>query len=160
MLLLLKAKTDIPNASNINANDMCVSYFGTTAKNLEYEAHKFILHRTNLKDLPKLPDSVRYRNIEKEAWKLMEQGRILYSELPKSFAGDDAILNKHLHTLRKSHLSFNQPPKVAKPKTPKNRLPEEARTESIAVELVATEWVVLVDPESGHNYFYDKVSFQ
>lgn len=107
MLLILKAKTDINNAAGISAESLSLTLFGTTIKNLEYEAYKFILNRINFKDIPKLPDSFRYRHIEKEAWKLMEDGRILYSELPTSFAGDDTILNKHLYNIRKSHLSFN-----------------------------------------------------
>lgn len=154
MLLHLKARFDIPNAAGITADDMCQSFFGTSAKNLKYEAVKFILHRTNLKDIPKLPDSVQYRHIEKEAWKLMEQGRILYSELPKSFAGDDAILNKHLAKLRKSHLSFNMPKPVVVPKVKKNDPPVEVVPEP---EPAPVEWVILLDPESGKEYFYEKV---
>lgn len=128
MLLILKAKTDIPNAVGITAESLSLTLFSTNIKNLEFEAYKFILNRINLKDIDKLPDSFRYRHIEKEAWKLMEDGRILYSELPTSFVGDDTILNKHLYNVRKNYLSFN----VRKPASAVAVAPAEAAAVAVS----------------------------
>ena len=136
---------------------------------MEYEAYKFILNRINLKDIPKLPDSFRYRHIEKEAWKLMEEGRILYSELPTSFAGDDTILNKHLYNVRKNYLSFN----LKKPGTPSavpdnaaaNAAPSTALADGTTATSLPTAplanpsapWVKEVDRD-GKPYYYNQVS--
>lgn len=154
MLLRLHARADIPNSNGETADNLCIKLFGTTAKNMEYEAIKFLLHRTPLKDIPRLPDDPRYRHIEKEAWGLMEQGRVLYSELPKSFGGADPILDKHLALIRKNFLSFNLPKKQGESKDAALDGDTPAATES-AADAVASEnpWVLTADANGNQYYF-------
>ena len=172
ILLIMKARFDIPNKTGETADSLSLKLFGTSAKNLKYEAYKFILNRTPLKDISKLPDSIRYRNIEKEAWKLMEEGRILYSELPKSFGGSDPILDKHLHVIRRDYLSFNLPPKPVILKGKAARLAAEAavaeamrideeekeKKKLLAQAEATSDWIMTADGD-GNQYYYNQVQY-
>lgn len=165
MLLRLNARFDIANAAGETADQLCVKMFGTTAKNLQYEAVKFLLHRTPLKDISKLPDDPRYRHIDKEAWKLMEQGRVLYTELPKSLGGADPILDKHLCLIRKNYLSFNLPKKAASPSTPTQPAPDTSAAEPASntsgtdgaqtLSVSNGGWVAALDND-GNQYYYNE----
>ena len=165
MLLLLKARTDLSNQSGETADSLSIKLFGTSAKNLEYEAFKFILNRTPLKDIPKLPDDPRYRNIEREAWKLMEQGRVLYTELPKSFGESDPILEKHLFLIRKNYLSFNLPKKtssstISNPSELTSAEEKEKENKDISPTLspeIIREWELTADAD-GNEYYYNSVT--
>jgi hypothetical protein len=162
VLLVLKARIDIPNQKGETADSLSIKLFGTSAKNLEYEAYKFLLNRLPHKDIPGLPDEPRYRQVEKDAWKLMEQGRILYSELPRSFGGADPILDKHMYLIRKNYLSFNLPKKGTPPvpaAVPGVDDSAAASTAASAPDAAAeaapppSEWVVKTDGKKNPYYF-------
>jgi hypothetical protein len=169
VLLVLKARTDIPNQKGETADSLSIKLFGTSAKNLEYEAYKFLLNRLPHKDIPGLPDEPRYRQVEKDAWKLMEQGRILHSELPRSFGGADPILDKHLYLIRKNYLSFNLPKKGAPP----DQAAVPGATELAAASTTApaedtaqtaaapppSEWVIKTDGKKN-PYYFNQVRFK
>jgi hypothetical protein len=160
VLLILKARTDIPNQKGETADSLSIKLFGTTAKNLEYEAYKFLLNRLPHKDIPGLPDEPRYRQVEKDAWKLMEQGRILHSELPRSFGGADPILDRHLYLIRKNYLSFNLPKKVL---PGQEAAPTETEQAAAATAVPApeaaeaappvSEWIIKTDAKKKQYYF-------
>jgi hypothetical protein len=164
MLLILKVKTNIVNAFEETAESMCMSMFNTDIKNLAYEAIKFILNRIDLKDIPRLPDLAQYRNVEKEAWDLMWEGRVCYTELPKSFMEDDKVLEKHLAVVRKDFLSFNYATRKKKPAAGGDFSSDVGSKPKVKYDRFHPEpppsnpadWSAL-KTDVGHTYYYNKV---
>lgn len=54
-----------------------------------------MLQKLPLSDFDKIPDEFLHRNIEAEAWRLMHEGRTVYTELPKCYNRDKPRFASH-----------------------------------------------------------------
>ena len=109
MLLILDADFSIANDNGETADDLCTSLYDTTAKNLRFEAMRFLLNRLHPHQFSELPHNPVFTGVLEEAKQLLKQGRVVYSDPPKSFTDDCEILRDHFAVLRRQHLSFNKP---------------------------------------------------
>ena len=92
MLLAMGAATDILNQSGETASDVCLKKFGREIRLLQKESFRELLLRIDPSHFPRFPrSSDNYCTIENEAWALMNDGRVLYSELPKCFSYADIV---------------------------------------------------------------------
>lgn len=85
-LLIINADTNIINLSGETSEDICQRVYHRSTKELRLEAFEKLFESVNPRKFNLLPDYTNYRHIEIEAWSLMQSGRMLYTELPKSFA--------------------------------------------------------------------------
>jgi hypothetical protein len=154
MLLILKANPTILNASFVSAEDLCKQFLGTSALNLAYESMKYILNNLNPKQFKRMPDSALYRSLQNEAWMLLREGRIMYSELPASL--NTANLEVISATEKKSYLSFNVPPPSSADDG--GSVGTIDSNEMLLMEVgPVRRWVKMTDATTGMEYFFDEV---
>lgn len=89
-LLLLGAKTDIPNDKGLTAQALCKlpEYLNEDISRVAGGARKRLMESVDPRTMDGLPDSFVLRGILDEAWYLMEQGRQTYVELPNCMLPD------------------------------------------------------------------------
>jgi hypothetical protein len=110
MLIYCGANPTIENNNGERCDEMCEILFdGKSIVNLEFEAMRTILTRIHPKTFSGMPDETATEmyntHIEDEAWMLMRQGRVMYTELPKCLSNwrDNIVIGDSLNPL----LSFN-----------------------------------------------------
>ena len=144
----MNADSSIENAAGEIPNIMCSSLCdGKTIANLEFEGVRMILSLLDPKKFDQMPNTYRYRTqVETEAWLLMEQGRNMYTELPK------CLSTKPLFVIGNStspHMSFNMDKNmtwdVVNKTFTKNPRPPPVY------------WLKKVD-ENGTEYFYNETT--
>jgi len=92
MLLAMGAATDIENQNGETASDLCLKRFGREIRDLRKEAFRELLQRIDPSQyglFPKVSDN--FPTVEQEAFSLLNDGRILYTELPQCFSYADII---------------------------------------------------------------------
>lgn len=156
MLLLLEADVHIKNEADETAHLMVAALLHTTVRELRFEAVRFILRNTPVKDIGMFPNMhhLRFQRIEKEAWDLMKAGRIMYSAPPSSLSKADPALKRHVASARTKYLSINTSAAEA----------EQHRGEQDQALASATDsqsgppsWVQMSDAD-GNQYFYNEVT--
>ena len=96
-LLGLGARTDIPNQDEVTAEALCLRIYGREIRDLRSEAMRELFSAVDPYYFDHLPlwqpykGSLVFEDIKSEAWKLMEHGRCMYNDVPKSFKFLDLV---------------------------------------------------------------------
>lgn len=85
ILLLAGVDVTIRNEAGDTADDLCFRLFGESTAEIKIFARKNVYRLVDPRRADSIPDLFNHRNIEQEAWELMEQGRLLHIDVPKSF---------------------------------------------------------------------------
>lgn len=151
MLLYLKADYKIPNNSGITAEDLCNEILGKDIKILSFESLKYLISNSTPSEIDFLSSDAAYRGLKREAMDLLLGGRMLYTEIPKSFNYIDENKKKKSERNRPFHLSF-----ILKEKE-LEKLAKEI-DESNSSNAKRGTWVELYD-ENGYQYYYNEVFY-
>lgn len=89
MLIFLGADTQIRNVKGQLPEDICLAKYGYNLSGICRDARNEILPLIDPRGFDFVPKELRVHNVVKEAWTLMRAGRMLYTEIPKSFFFDD-----------------------------------------------------------------------
>lgn len=177
LLLSIGADPHIANAKGITPAELCMSIFRATPQNLTFDAKRKILEKVSPLKWKHLPAHFHCRFTEPAAWRLMKQGRMLYTELPKALrtAEKKTHINPPVvvpHNGRK-RLSFNmtyfQPPPdtsaIAREKAERiARLAQRAKgkklrpksgTQPLEIKRAYNPWKEL-QTEDGTTYYYNE----
>ena len=85
VLLLSNANTNICNDEGISCEELSLQILDRKLSDLRAEAYEKLFLALEPSNLVKLlPDNALFRNAKHEAWELMMQGRLLYTELPRT----------------------------------------------------------------------------
>ena len=109
ILLLLNADTNIRNKKQQTAADLCLKLYGQTHENMRFDARRKIVNVTKFEQLHDLPHFFRSKYAEEEAWRLMKEGRLLYTELPKVLQVSRTVEQDVVSDSARHKLSFNNP---------------------------------------------------
>jgi Ran GTPase-activating protein (RanGAP) involved in mRNA processing and transport len=153
MLIFLGASTQLRNAKGELAEDICRAKYGCDLTGICRDARKEILPLIDPRGFDFVPKELRVHNVVKEAWTLMRAGRMLYTEIPKSFTFDDIDdtvekVNNWVRCLdeqTKTAYMWNQ-------KTGESRGLDEKEEKELA-----THWVKEKDP-IGRKYYLNQVT--
>lgn len=102
MLLLLHADVSIKNAEGVTASDLCQQMHCRSIHDLRIEAMRKLLEMVEPTSFDFFPVCIPYKgsnaidDVNHEAWRLMEQGRCLFSDIPDSFKFLDLITKKKI----------------------------------------------------------------
>ena len=153
MLIFLGANTQIRNVKGELPEDICLTKYGYDLSGICRDARSEILPLIDPRGFDFVPKELRVHNVVKEAWSLMRAGRMLYTEIPKSFFFNDVEeesekVNNWVRCIdekTKTAYMWNQ-------KTGESRTLDEKEEKELA-----THWVKEKDP-IGRKYYLNQVT--
>ena len=153
MLIFLGANTQIRNIKGELAEDICMAKYNCDLSGICRDARLDILPLIDPRGFDFVPKELRVHNVVKESWNLMRAGRMLYTEIPKSFTfndidDDDVKVNNWIRCVdekTKTAYMWNQ-------KTGESRGLDEKEEKELA-----THWVKEKDP-IGRKYYLNQVT--
>jgi hypothetical protein len=112
MLIYLDADVNILNEAGERPLDMLQGIYNMTYENMKFDAKRQLIKKTHPKKLEHLPKDFLQPassvSVEREAWNLMQQGCLLYSNLPEVMRRPyDHVNTAHAAPQIRRHLSFN-----------------------------------------------------
>lgn len=93
MLLALGAATDIENHVQQTAGDLCIKTFQHDIGKFQREAFRQLVTVIDPRRYTEMPrvTPVNYRSIAQEAWSLVNDGRVVFTELPECLKYSDIL---------------------------------------------------------------------
>jgi hypothetical protein len=85
LLLMPDTSLVVGNDQNETADDLAMKIFDQSIYSIQKEARRILFELLDPRNFHRLPYSHQYLDLKYEAWKLMESGRCLYTEVPASF---------------------------------------------------------------------------
>eukprot|EP01038_Epipyxis_sp_PR26KG_P015703 gene15703-21255_t len=145
MLLLMDIDTTIPNANRETAQDLMKKILFKSYKLLQFESIRYLITNTHPFEFHNMPSLLlNLRNVEKEAWDLMKEGRCLYTNIPKSFQISQIKSNDNNNQKEQNYFSFDN---------------EQHAVEKSKKILEPPRWMKLKDASGGY-YYYDQITGQ
>lgn len=106
MLLFMGADVLLANADGTTCSTLLTDIYSTDHCNMLYDAKRYLINTLHPMQLRLLPVKFGCVNMEREAWKLLHHGRLLYHELPQAL--QQVQVDPHIVTMKtRRRLSFN-----------------------------------------------------
>jgi hypothetical protein len=113
MLVHLGADVHLKNEAGEIADTMIQDIYSMTVDNMRYDSKRKILDHLTIKEFNRLPKSFHCSKVEEEAWNMIHNGRIIFSELPEILKSSREVDRVTVSHATRKTLSFNAKSKMA-----------------------------------------------